>query len=219
MTQIDEIFKLAESQIGYKAKPDNTNKYNLEYYGRKSGQPWCVVFQWWLFKHTGLSKLFYGGGKTASCSALYDYHKKIGQTVPINEAQKGDLIIFRFWNEQKKKWEEHCHIGICYDINESYVYTIDGNTSQSASQSNGGEVLRRMRGRSLIWGVVRPQYNEAPEPEPKPEPQKEEYYTVQKGDNLTKIAKKSNTTVDWLVEVNNIKDPNKIYVGQILRVK
>ena len=209
MNNIDEIFKLAESQIGYKAKPDNTNKYNLEYYGRESGQPWCVVFQWWLFKHTGLSDLFFGGNKTASCGTLYDYYKKNGQAVPVNDLQKGDLIFFEF------NGVAHCHVGICESFDRSFVVTIDGNTSQSSSQSNGGEVLRRKRGRSLIWGVARPQYNVAPEPEP----QKEEYYTVQKGDNLTKIAQKFNTTVDWLVEVNNIKDPNKIYVGQKLRVK
>lgn len=209
MTQIDEIFKLAESQIGYKAKPDNTNKYNLEYYGRESSQPWCVVFQWWLFKHTGLSELFFGGNKTASCGTLYDYYKKNGQAVPVNDLQKGDLIFFEF------NGVAHCHVGLCESFDKDFVITIDGNTSQAASQSNGGEVLRRKRGRSLIWGVARPQYNVAPEPEP----QKEEYYTVQKGDTLTKIAKKFNTTVDWLVEINNIKDPNKIYAGQKLRVK
>lgn len=44
-------------------------------------------------------------------------------------------------------------------------------------------------------------------------------YTVQKGDNLTKIAKKYNTTVDKIAKDNNIKDPNKIYVGQKLVIK
>ena len=44
-------------------------------------------------------------------------------------------------------------------------------------------------------------------------------YTVKKGDNLTKIAKKYNTTVDELVELNNIENPNLIYPGQKIRVK
>lgn len=48
---------------------------------------------------------------------------------------------------------------------------------------------------------------------------KVEYYTVQSGDNLTKIAKKYGTTVNQLVAWNNIKNPNLIYVGQKLRVK
>lgn len=43
-------------------------------------------------------------------------------------------------------------------------------------------------------------------------------YTVQKGDNLTKIARNYNTTVKSIVELNNIKDPNLIYVGQVLTI-
>lgn len=45
------------------------------------------------------------------------------------------------------------------------------------------------------------------------------YYTVQSGDNLTKIANKYGTTVNQLVSWNNIKNPNLIYAGQKLRVK
>lgn len=46
-----------------------------------------------------------------------------------------------------------------------------------------------------------------------------QYYIVVKNDNLTKIAKKFNTTVAALVKLNNIKNPNLIVVGQKLRVK
>lgn len=43
-------------------------------------------------------------------------------------------------------------------------------------------------------------------------------YTVVKGDNLTKIAAKYNTTVQKLVDLNHIKNPNYIVVGQVLIV-
>ena len=43
-------------------------------------------------------------------------------------------------------------------------------------------------------------------------------YTVKKGDNLTKIANKYDATVAELVTVNNIKNPDKIYVGQVLEI-
>jgi LysM repeat protein len=43
-------------------------------------------------------------------------------------------------------------------------------------------------------------------------------YTVKSGDNLTKIAKKYNTTVATLVKLNNIKNPNVISVGQVLKL-
>lgn len=43
-------------------------------------------------------------------------------------------------------------------------------------------------------------------------------YTVVRGDNLTNIAKKFNTTVEELVRLNDIKNKNLIYVGQVLRL-
>lgn len=43
-------------------------------------------------------------------------------------------------------------------------------------------------------------------------------YKVHTGDTLSSIAKKFNTTVDALVKKNNIKDKNKIYVGQTLKI-
>lgn len=43
-------------------------------------------------------------------------------------------------------------------------------------------------------------------------------YTVQKGDTLSTIAEKFNTTVNKLTQLNNISNPNLIYVGQILKI-
>lgn len=44
-------------------------------------------------------------------------------------------------------------------------------------------------------------------------------YTVKSGDTLSEIALKYNTTVDNLVKLNNIKNKNLIYVGQVLKIK
>lgn len=43
-------------------------------------------------------------------------------------------------------------------------------------------------------------------------------YTVKTGDTLTAIAKKYKTTVSELVKVNQIKDKNKIYTGQKIKI-
>lgn len=51
-----------------------------------------------------------------------------------------------------------------------------------------------------------------------PEVQRAEYYTIQKGDTLTAIAKKYKTTVSELAKVNQIKDKNKIYAGQKIKI-
>lgn len=45
------------------------------------------------------------------------------------------------------------------------------------------------------------------------------YYTVKKGDTLSKIANKYGTTVSQIMKWNNISNPNLIYIGQKFRVK
>ncbi|MDD9775692.1 MULTISPECIES: LysM peptidoglycan-binding domain-containing protein [Bacillus] len=45
------------------------------------------------------------------------------------------------------------------------------------------------------------------------------YYTVKKGDSVSKIAVKYKTTVSKIKSLNKLKNPNRIYVGQKLRVK
>ena len=41
---------------------------------------------------------------------------------------------------------------------------------------------------------------------------------VKKGDTLSAIASKYNTSYKSLAEYNNIKNPNKIYPGQIIKI-
>ena len=43
-------------------------------------------------------------------------------------------------------------------------------------------------------------------------------YVIKPGDNLTKIAKRYNTTVKDLVQINKIENKNRIYAGESLRV-
>ena len=45
------------------------------------------------------------------------------------------------------------------------------------------------------------------------------YYTVRSGDTLSKISKKYGASINQIASWNNIKNINKIYVGQKLRVK
>lgn len=58
----------------------------------------------------------------------------------------------------------------------------------------------------------------APKPQPKPTVSTTKIHIVKAGETLSGIAKKYNTTVDALVKKNGIKDKNKIYVGQRLKV-
>jgi len=59
--------------------------------------------------------------------------------------------------------------------------------------------------------------SQTPPPPPPPPPSGQAYY-VQKGDTLRIIAAKFNTTVDAILKVNNIANPNLIYVGQAIKL-
>lgn len=42
-------------------------------------------------------------------------------------------------------------------------------------------------------------------------------YNVKKGDTLSELAQRFNTTVENLVKLNNIKDPNSIFIGHAIK--
>lgn len=46
----------------------------------------------------------------------------------------------------------------------------------------------------------------------------EQTYTVQKGDTLSSIAKRFKTTYQELARINSIPDPNRIKIGQVLKL-
>lgn len=161
MSMIESILSIAAAQIGTKEEPphSNTVKYNTAFYGKAvSGgiYPWCCAFVWWVFQQAGAGALFYGGKKTASCTVLYNYYRKEGQTVPPQEARPGDLVFFVFDGNDKGTMN---HIGICESSSDGYVTTIDGNTG-TTSDANGGEVMRRKRALKYVGGVARPRYEE-----------------------------------------------------------
>jgi len=55
-----------------------------------------------------------------------------------------------------------------------------------------------------------------PPPPPPPPPSSGQTYYVQRGDTLKIIAVRFGTTVDAILQLNNIANPNLIYVGQAL---
>lgn len=86
--------------------------------------------------------------------------------------------------------------GIAKKYNTTYQILAEYNNIKNPNIINVGQVIKI--------------------PNIKNEPQ---YYIVQKGDNLTILAKRYNTTIQNLVKLNNLQNPNYIVVGQKLRIK
>lgn len=156
MAKVSEIIEKAESYIGTKEEPANSNNvvFNTHYYGKEvkgDAYPWCCAFVWDIFRMCNASPLFFGGGKTALCAAAGDWYKKNNQW--HSTPAIGDLVFFKFSNTQR--WTNH--IGIVKSINpDGSIVSIEGNTS-SASEDNGGCVLERKRNSNIV-GYGRPSY-------------------------------------------------------------
>ena len=136
--------------------------FNTRYYGREvSGKayPWCCAFQWCLFQEVGAPELFFGGKKTASCTTLYNWYKRQGQTVTKKDIRPGDLVFFVFDGGKSGCMN---HIGLCVAVEPGYVTTIDGNTG-TTNEANGGAVMRRRRSLKYVGGAARPVYEKEEE--------------------------------------------------------
>ena len=156
MLTAERLLELARGELGVTESPRGSNrvKYNTEYYGKEvsgSGYPWCCVFIWWLFRQAQGSKLFFGGGRTAYCPTLLNYHKS--QWVK-GEYRPGDVIFFNFSGKSGA-----AHVGICERWDGRTITTIDGNTG-TGNEANGGAVMRRTRDKKYIVGAYRPAYGE-----------------------------------------------------------
>lgn len=160
MATVDEVLKIAESQVGITEYPPDSNNviYNTAYYGHEvsgSAYPWCCTFIWWVFTQAGM-KIW----KTASCMELGQWFKDNSQW--YNRAEVGDVVFMKF--NTNNRWTNH--VGIVKSIDGDTITTIEGNTSEKGSQDNGGAVLVKHR-KSNIVGFGRPNYTkEEPAPDP-----------------------------------------------------
>lgn len=156
--EASDILRIARGEIGVTESPAGSNrqKYGAAY--GMIGVPWCVIFCWWCFREAGASALFYGGGKTASCSQYIAWAKKAGQWV-TGDYKPGDLVFFDF---NPKAGDGVDHIGIVESWDGRTLVTIEGNTSMT-SQDNGGAVMRRTDHGAYAVGAARPAYAEKEE--------------------------------------------------------
>lgn|GEM_PF-4052986 len=149
MTDIDKLIAVERKYLGYTESPPNSNRTIFGEYTGTNGQAWCASYQCKCINEAGLSRYVYGGKKFASCTALMNYHKKLGQVV-TSGYRKGDLLLFQFNGDPLPD-----HIGLCTGRNGDVLMSIEGNTSVG-NDANGGEVMERPRKESLVLCAVRP---------------------------------------------------------------
>lgn len=156
MATVSEFLSVARSQIGKTESPPNSNIviYNDWYWGKdKYGDwaAWCLVFVLWCLEQVGVKYPL----RTASCGEFMRAAQKQDMWVTRN-FKPGDVVIYDFSGKQKTT--EHCGI-VEMEIPDYGVQAIEGNTSVSGSQSNGGMVCRKNRARKYIIGAVRPKFD------------------------------------------------------------
>jgi len=157
MATAKELLAVAVRQLNVREDPPGSNnvRYNTWYYGREvSGKayPWCMAFVQWCFDQAGV-KL---PARTAACGTPMNAGKSF-RVRGTGDFQPGDVAIYDF--SGKRRTTEHC--GIVEAVLPGYgVQAIEGNTSESGSQSNGGMVCRKTRPWKYIVGAVRPDFTE-----------------------------------------------------------
>ena len=189
---VEDVIKIAKAEVGYLEKASNSNldsktgnagsknytKYARDldkiagfYNGRKQGYAWCDVFVDWCFvKAYGVDnakRLLCQPDKSLGAGCVYSmrYYKSKKQL--YSSPKVGDQIFF------KDSDGDVIHTGIVYDVDGTYVYTIEGNTSSVAGVvANGGCVREKKYKLSYnrIAGYGRPAYDAKPVPKPTPNP-------------------------------------------------
>lgn len=178
-----KVIEIALDEVGYLEKKTNSNlssktanagynnytKYAKDmdatpnfYNGKKNGYAWCDIFVDWVFvKAFGVEtakKLLCQPAKSLGAGCYYSaqYYKKNGKFHTTNP-KPGDQIFF--WNAKKNNV---AHTGLVYDVDRTYVYTVEGNTSgTSGVVANGGGVFckKYKLNHARIYGYGRPAYD------------------------------------------------------------
>lgn len=115
------------------------------------------------------------------------------------------LWVARFNGDPGNPGFAHAKVALHQHTSEGKVPGIPGHVDRDATV-----------GSHRLASVLQGNGGPAPTPTPTPQPNT---YTVKSGDTLSAIAQKHNTTVAALVRLNNIPDPDRIFPGQVLRLR
>jgi len=149
---VKKVLDTALAELGYRESPPGSNRTKYGKWYGLDGQPWCMMFVQWVFHQAGGADLL--PARTASCGALMRSAKAAGKWVE-RDFCPGDVVIFDFGGKKTRT----DHVGIVIERRGDSLYTIEGNTGDG-DDSNGGQVLTRLRSLNVVRGALRPDYEE-----------------------------------------------------------
>lgn len=146
-----KALRKAQTQLGVKESPSGSNRVMYSTWYGIIG-PWCAMFVTWAYDGVG-SKAMARGSRYSYVPNIVSAARLGGRGLAITSDPKpGDLVCFD-WNRDRTA----DHVGMFEKwINRGAgtFSAIEGNTS-SSNNSNGGQVMRRNRDRSLVQAFVR----------------------------------------------------------------
>jgi hypothetical protein len=139
--------EIAKTEIGYVETPENITKYGE--FTKANGLPWCGSFCNWVLAQAGVKV-----HSVVSTAVGAHKFKEIGRWHEVPAI--GDLAFMDFPHDGVDRIS---HIGIVVGIEGKTVTTIEGNTSGTGDQRNGGMVMVKQRtiGKEIV-GFGRPKY-------------------------------------------------------------
>lgn len=243
LAEVGYLEKESNAQLDSKtgnAGDENYTKYARDlaeinfYNGRKQGHAWCDVFVDWCQvqaygKEAALALTCQPTKAANNCGAgckwSRQYYQQKGQL--HDSPQVGDQVFF-YGSDGKTI----AHTGLVYDVDDTYVYTVEGNTSgASGVVANGGGVFKKKYKLSYarLAGFGRPAYgtqtstqtaSNASQSASGAQASKYTTYTVKKGDSLWEIAKThlgSGSKYKQIMELNGLTS-DKLKIGQVLKI-
>jgi hypothetical protein len=143
------LIEVALVEVGTVETGNNLTKYGK--YTKADGLPWCGSFVNWCANEAGvkISNMVSTAAGAARMKDLGRWH-----TVP----KLGDLCFMDFPNDGVDRIS---HIGIVVSVGKTSVWCIEGNTSGTGDQRNGGMVMIKQRylGKEIV-GFGRPKFTE-----------------------------------------------------------
>lgn len=137
---MSKIIEVAKKYIGVTENPENSNKTIFGKWAKFDGVAWCGLFVSKCYEEAGypLPKIGFRFNGFAGCQTAVEYFKKNNKITTTPEP--GDIVFFD-WNGDGR----YDHTGIFVKKIDSKTFsTVEGNTSLT-NQSNGGEVMLRVR--------------------------------------------------------------------------